>query len=39
MLLLGGAGVLPIALGIILFIIGAIFSVMLYKKAEESEAK
>jgi hypothetical protein len=39
MLLLGGAGALPIALGIILFIIGAIFSVMLYKKAEESEAK
>lgn len=38
LLLLGGAGIIPIALGIILFVIGIIFSVILYNKARQSEA-
>ncbi len=39
LLLLGGAGVILIGLGIFLFIIGAVISVILYKKAKDSEAK
>lgn len=38
LLLLGGAGMIPIALGIILFIIGSIISVFLYNRARKSEA-
>ena len=39
LMLLGGAGVIPIALGIVLFIIGLILSILLYNKARGSEAK
>ena len=38
LLLLGGAGIIPIALGIILFIVGIIFSNILYDKARQTEA-
>ena len=37
LLLLGGAGIIPIALGIILFVIGLIFSIILYNKAHQME--
>jgi len=37
LLLLGGAGIIPIALGIILFVIGLIFSIILYNKARQME--
>jgi uncharacterized membrane protein YoaK (UPF0700 family) len=39
MMLLGGSGVLLLAMGFILFVLGVIFSVMLYRKAQQSEAK
>jgi uncharacterized Zn finger protein (UPF0148 family) len=39
LLLLGGAGIIPIGLGIFLFIAGAVLSFILYQKARESEAK
>jgi DNA-directed RNA polymerase subunit RPC12/RpoP len=39
MLLLGGVGVLPISLGIILFLIGIVLSFMLFNKARQSEAE
>ena len=39
LMLLGGAGVIPLALGVILFVIGGIFSFVLYRKAQQSEAK
>ncbi|MFN2303805.1 MAG: hypothetical protein ACK2TV_08750 [Anaerolineales bacterium] len=39
LMLIGGAGVIPIALGIILFIVGIILSILLYNKARNSEAK
>jgi len=38
LLLLGGAGVIPIGLGIVLFIIGAVLSVILINRARQSEA-
>ena len=38
LLLLGGAGVIPIAIGFFLFIIGCIISVFLYNRARKSEA-
>ena len=38
LLLLGGAGMIPIAIGFFLFIIGIIISVFLYNKARRSEA-
>jgi len=39
LLLLGGAGVIPIGLGLLLFIIGLVISFILFSKARESEAK
>ena len=39
LLLLGGFGIFPIGLGIILFGIGAYLSIRLYNKARQSEAK
>lgn len=39
LLLVGGVGVISIGLGIILFILGLIFSFILYNKARQSEAK
>jgi DNA-directed RNA polymerase subunit RPC12/RpoP len=39
LVLVGGAGIIPIGLGIILFIIGAVISFFLYRKARESEAR
>jgi len=39
LLMLAGTGVILIALGIILFIIGGIISISLYGKAQQSEAK
>ncbi|MEA3328110.1 MAG: TFIIB-type zinc ribbon-containing protein [Chloroflexota bacterium] len=38
LLLLGGAGIIPISLGIVLYIIGIVISVILYNKARQSEA-
>lgn len=39
LLLLSGVGVIAIGLGIILFVVGLIFSFMLYNKARQSEAR
>ena len=39
LLLLGGSGVILLAMGFILFVLGGIFSFLLYRKAEQSEAK
>jgi DNA-directed RNA polymerase subunit RPC12/RpoP len=38
MLLIGGAGVIPMGIGFVLFIIGLIFAVRLYRQAQASEA-
>jgi hypothetical protein len=37
--LLGGVGILPIGLGIVLFIAGIIISIILYNKARQSDAR
>jgi hypothetical protein len=37
LLLVGGIGVVPLALGVILFVVGIVFAVILYRKAKESE--
>jgi predicted RNA-binding Zn-ribbon protein involved in translation (DUF1610 family) len=39
LVLLGGTGIFPIALGVVLFIIGIILSILLYNKARQSEAR
>lgn len=39
LLLLGGAGIVPMGLGVILFIIGIVLSIILYNKAQQSEAR
>ncbi len=39
LMLLGGAGVILLAIGFILFVLGGIFSFLLYRKAQQSEAK
>ncbi|MDY6867774.1 MAG: hypothetical protein SVT56_07695 [Chloroflexota bacterium] len=39
LLLMSGAGIIPIGLGIVLFIGGIILSMLLYNKARQSEAR
>ncbi len=39
LILLGGVGLIPLVLGIILFVVGLVFSVILFNKARQSEAK
>ena len=38
LLLAGGIGIVPLALGVVLFIIGIVISVIIYQKAVASEA-
>jgi len=39
LMVIGGAGIVPMGLGVILFIIGIVLSVILYNKARQSEAR
>jgi membrane protein implicated in regulation of membrane protease activity len=39
LILLGGIGAIPLGVGIVLFIIGVVLSIILFQKARQSEAR